>query len=129
MHNNQLIYVKQGTTITAMGKDAKIEKLKSKEHGFNWLAINNPNEDSIAYLKRHYKFHPLDLEDCLSETQRSKIDEYDDYLFIVLHIPVRGRKGQIKSSEIIGGFYFFSTIGLYFFSAPGIDVLRYDRAE
>lgn len=55
----------------------------------------------MAYLQKHYKFHELDLEDCLSEIQRSKIDEYDDYLFMVLHIPVKGgRIKQIKNNEV-----------------------------
>lgn len=38
-------------------------------------------------LKEKYGFHELDIEDCLSEHERPKIDEYDDYLFLVLHIP------------------------------------------
>ncbi|MEZ4770116.1 MAG: CorA family divalent cation transporter [Caldilineales bacterium] len=33
-------------------------------------------------------FHPLDAEDVLSQIERPKIDEYDDYLFIVMHFPV-----------------------------------------
>lgn len=58
----------------------------------------------MAYLKRHYKFHHLDLEDCLSEIQRPKIDDYENYLFIVLHIPVRSRRmrgrKQVQNSEL-----------------------------
>ena len=79
----------------------KIEKIIFKEKDFTWISISNPNEKSLLYLKKHYKFHPLDLEDCLSEIQRPKIDDYDDYLFIVLHIPVRTpRKKQLQTSEL-----------------------------
>ncbi len=84
-----------------MQKESKIEKLSIKENGFHWICINDADEKSISYLKKNFKFHPLDLEDCLSETQRSKIDEYDDYLFIVLHIPTKAsRKKHIYGSEI-----------------------------
>ena len=40
------------------------------------------------WLEANFDFHALDLEDVLSRNQRPKIDEYADYLFIVLHFPV-----------------------------------------
>ncbi|MFH1283972.1 MAG: magnesium/cobalt transporter CorA [Candidatus Peregrinibacteria bacterium] len=82
--------------------ESKIEKIKSRKAPFTWISITNPDTRATAYLKKTYKFHHLDLEDCLSkESERSKIDEYENYLFIVLHIPVvQGRKKTVKSSEI-----------------------------
>ncbi len=52
-----------------------------------WIDITNPIIKDITYLKDNYSFHPLDLEDCLSHLERPKIDEYDDYLFIVMQFP------------------------------------------
>ena len=69
--------------------------------GFTWVNIPSPSNLEVDHLRRNYKFHPLDLEDCLSEIQRPKIDDYDDYLFMVLHIPVKSnRRTRVKSSEI-----------------------------
>jgi magnesium transporter len=42
----------------------------------------------VDYLREHYPFHPLDLEDCLSRLERPKIDEYEDYLFVIMQFPV-----------------------------------------
>jgi magnesium transporter len=54
-----------------------------------WVNIEKPVEEDINYLRQQYPFfHPLDLEDCLSHTERPKIDEYDDYLFIIMQFPV-----------------------------------------
>lgn len=78
----------------------KYQKIKHSGKDFTWVSINNPTEAEIAKLRRVHKFHHLDLEDCLSEIQRPKIDDYDDYIFIVLHVPVKGRKRQIKTDEI-----------------------------
>lgn len=78
----------------------KHQKIIFKESNFTWISINDPGEEEIAYLRRNHKFHHLDLEDVLSEIQRPKIDDYEDYLFIVLHVPVKGRKNQIKTDEI-----------------------------
>lgn len=52
-----------------------------------WYHINNPSDSDLAFLKEKFNFHDLDLEDCLSNTQRPKIDIYDDYYFIILHFP------------------------------------------
>ena len=53
-----------------------------------WTNIEKPTPEDIEVLRRNYNFHPLDLEDCLSKIERPKIDEYEDYLFIVMHFPV-----------------------------------------
>lgn len=79
----------------------KIEKLKFLKNNFTWIAINHPEEKELDYLQRTYKFHHLDLEDILSENQRPKIDEYVDYLFIVLQLPIKtSRKKHIETDEI-----------------------------
>jgi magnesium transporter len=52
-----------------------------------WVDIENPNKENMQFLRDHFRFHPLDIEDCLSIIERPKLDEYDDYFFLVLHIP------------------------------------------
>jgi magnesium transporter len=71
-------------------------------HGkVTWTNIENPNGEDIEHLRRNFNFHPLDLEDCLSKIERPKIDEYDDYLFIVMHFPIYDRDRQISQpSEV-----------------------------
>jgi len=54
-----------------------------------WTNIEKPTSEEMGYLRERYPFfHPLDLEDCLSKIERPKIDEYENYLFIVMHFPV-----------------------------------------
>src|SRR3954463_14858462 len=55
--------------------------------GLRWIHIERPRPLERAWLEERFDFHPLDYEDVLSRNQRPKIDEYDDYLFIVLHFP------------------------------------------
>ncbi len=56
--------------------------------GLRWVNIERPGPLEAAWLEEQFDFHALDLEDVLSRNQRPKIDEYPDYLFIVLHFPV-----------------------------------------
>ncbi|MEJ7875266.1 MAG: magnesium transporter CorA family protein, partial [Solirubrobacterales bacterium] len=69
--------------------------------GFRWVNIERPGQLETAWLEEHFDFHPLDLEDVLSRNQRPKIDEYPDYLFIVLHFPVFDRAvGRLNAGEL-----------------------------
>lgn len=79
----------------------KLDKIRFAESDLTWISINDPTEKELNQLKQVYKFHALDIEDCLTENQRPKIDDYEDYLFIVLQFPVKkGKKGQIRIAEV-----------------------------
>src|ERR671927_1696723 len=56
-------------------------------HGLRWINIERPRSVDQSWLEERFEFHPLDYEDVFSRNQRPKVDEYDDYLFIVLHFP------------------------------------------
>ena len=50
-----------------------------------WININGLNHiKAIESIGEHYKLHPLVLEDIVNTNQRPKIDEYDDYIFVIL---------------------------------------------
>jgi magnesium transporter len=56
-------------------------------NGLTWVHLESIDADTVAGLAERFGWHELDLEDVLSKRQRPKIDEYPEYLFIVLHFP------------------------------------------
>jgi magnesium transporter len=72
------------------------------QHGdLRWINIEQPGALEMAWLEEHFDFHPLDYEDVRSRNQRPKIDEYEDYLFIVLHFPVFDKAvGRLNAGEL-----------------------------
>ncbi|MBX5469333.1 MAG: magnesium transporter CorA family protein [Thermoleophilaceae bacterium] len=69
--------------------------------GLRWVFIERPGPADRAWLEEHFEFHPLDYEDVTSRNQRPKIDEYPDYLFIVLHFPVYDKQiGRLNVGEL-----------------------------
>src|SRR3954467_4179489 len=69
--------------------------------GLRWINIERPRSVDQAWLEEHHAFHPLDIEDVFSRNQRPKIDEYDDYLFIVLHFPRYDKQvGRLNAAEV-----------------------------
>ena len=84
----------------AIPKVKKEEELKLESLTWNdltWVNIEKPTERETEYLSQNYPFHPLDLDDCLSRIQRSKVDEYKDYLFLVLHFPVFNKEARVTT--------------------------------
>lgn len=53
--------------------------------GLRWINIERPRSVDRKWLEERFDFHPLDYEDVFSRNQRPKVDEYPNYLFIVLH--------------------------------------------
>jgi len=79
-----------------------------------WLNIKSPSEEDLNELENQFHFHHLDIEDCQQINQRSKIDIYDDYYFLILLFPVFDRQNRfIKTREvkIFWGEDFLITVG------------------
>ena len=69
--------------------------------GLRWINIERPRSVDMAWLEEHFEFHPLDYEDIRSRNQRPKVDEYDDYLFIVLHFPRYDKRvSRLNAAEV-----------------------------
>lgn len=74
---------------------AREPRIKQVEwNGLVWADIERPSSEETEILAQRYPFHPLDLDDCLSRTQRPKIDHYEDYLFVILHFPVFNKEAR-----------------------------------
>jgi magnesium transporter len=62
---------------------------KMKHDRVIWTNIIHPTPDDIEALRQEYSYlHPLNLEDILSPIERPKLDEDENYLFVVLHFPL-----------------------------------------
>lgn len=69
--------------------------------GLRWINIERPGALERAWLEEHFDFHPLDYEDINSRNQRPKVDEYDDYQFVVLHFPRFDKTvGRLNAAEL-----------------------------
>ena len=85
-------------TVSGLKKEEKLN-LQSLTWGeLTWVNIEHPTEKETEYLAQNYPFHPLDLDDCLSRIQRSKIDKYKDYLFLVFHFPVFHKEARVTKA-------------------------------
>lgn len=81
-------------------KDNHIQQIKF-QNGLKWLNISKPSKKQLSYLEQNFSFDKMDLKDCLPPTQRPKLVEYPDYLFMILQFPIYNcMNGEIESSEV-----------------------------
>lgn len=66
-----------------------------------WVDLENPtDEETKAVLEVLFQFHPLAIEDCVTPSPLPKIEDYDDYLFMVTHAVEFNREEKFVTSEL-----------------------------
>jgi len=50
----------------------------------NWYDIRDANDPKLDELARTYNLHPLHIEDCKNRNESAKLEQLNDYLFVVL---------------------------------------------
>ena len=66
-----------------------------------WINIDEPRLADRQWLDENFPFHELDLEDVASHNQRPKVDEYDEYLFLVMQFPRFDKEsGRLHAAEL-----------------------------
>ncbi|MBU1102338.1 magnesium transporter CorA family protein [Patescibacteria group bacterium] len=53
-----------------------------------WLNLANPENKDLVFLQDELKISPAVQKELLGFNKRPKVEEYDNYLFLVLHFPV-----------------------------------------
>lgn len=85
-------------------KDEKLNIETIKWGKITWINVEKPTSSDMEYLAKNYLFNLFDLEDCLSRIERPKIDEYENYLFLVLHFPVFKQEARVTTSSQVSIF-------------------------
>jgi magnesium transporter len=80
---------------------ARPEPAELESSGLTWIHLEAPDQGHASALAERFGWHPLDVEDVLSKRQRPKIDDYPDYLFVVLHFPFYDKAVQrLNAAEL-----------------------------
>ena len=66
-----------------------------------WVNLFDPTpEESKAILEDVFSFHPLAIEDCLASSRYPKIEDYEDYLYLVMHAVAFNKEDQFRTTEL-----------------------------
>jgi len=66
-----------------------------------WVDLQAPTPEEADVLTRVFGFHPLAVEDCWHEPQQSKVDDYGNYIFMVVHaVRYEVERDEFKTHEL-----------------------------
>jgi magnesium transporter len=72
-----------------VGQDLDLDSLRLVlfDKGLHvWVDMEGASDDEAkSVLEGVFGFHPLAVEDCLTLSERPKVDEYENHLFLVIH--------------------------------------------
>ena len=89
-------------TVNTGHPPARVASIVRKD--LTWIDITDPARKEFDYLSQTYSFHHLAVEDSLSHTQLTKVDDYQTYLFAMAHLPVLTEKDQVVKSTWLSVF-------------------------
>jgi magnesium transporter len=87
-----------------VGQDMDVDALRivRADKGLNiWIDLFQPSSDEVRdILEVLFGFHPLAIEDCVSPNHLPKVEDYEDYLFLVIHAVDFSRKDKFQTTEL-----------------------------
>jgi len=76
-----------------------------------WIDITEPTIKELSSLKSLFRFHSLAIEDSVQTEERPKVDDYDEYLFVIAKtIHAMGRDISIRQLSIFVSKYVLITV-------------------
>jgi len=66
-----------------------------------WINVaGGASPDTLRDLGKLLDIHPLALEDVVNEGQRAKLEEYDEQIFVITHLPVIDERGSLHAAQV-----------------------------
>ncbi|MDR1145276.1 MAG: magnesium/cobalt transporter CorA [Verrucomicrobiales bacterium] len=66
-----------------------------------WVDLDQPTEEETkAVLEKLFQFHPLSIEDCVTVSSLPKLEDYDDYSFLVMHAVDFNKREKFNTNEL-----------------------------
>ena len=84
------------------------QEIQNKE--IKWINIASPNDKDVEFLKKDFNICSAVLKEYIPKIKRPRVEEYKNYLFIVIHFPVFNKKTQKTASTELDIILFENTL-------------------
>jgi len=93
-------YGEQGLQETC-SETVDLSLIRPKPDGVVWVDLEGVHQvETVRSLGEAYNLHPLVLEDIVSTVQRPKVEDYDDYLFVVVKMLLPLPDGDFAAEQL-----------------------------
>lgn len=93
-------FIGQKKIISSNVSRQELAKALWEKEAIVWVDIENPDDFETEALVELFNFHPLAIEDCIADHSEPKIDDYEDYLFIVVHAAKMVPGEELRTVEL-----------------------------
>lgn len=81
--------------------DEQLAALRADPAVMLWVDLSEPPDDEARrVLGEWFAVHPLTIEDCLLDSPLPKVEQYDEYLYIVMHAVDYTRADKFNTTEV-----------------------------
>ena len=79
--------------------DADLLDLRKGDTTF-WVEMSTPTEEEYRSVIQAFDWHPLAIEDLQVDSHLPKVDDYADYLLLVMHAVALDERGRFDTAEV-----------------------------
>lgn len=113
-------------SIVALSDGSHAKLTKDIEHVKKrpvWIDIHKPTAEDMDFLEKHFGLDRLCLDDIKTPVLRPKIDNYDSYLFVVLHTVklVEKRYRRVELDFVIGKDFLITS---HYDNLPHVEAIK-----
>ena len=111
MKSMQCTAFRSGKRVGVIHDIARVPEAFDSPDEIVWLDLLDPTDDDYEKLRSTFDLHPLAIEDAQTAHERPKIEQYPNYLFLVVH-PASWTNDRLSTHElaIFAGRRFLVTI-------------------
>lgn len=95
----RILAIKQGGTEVTTHAAAELATLLADETRTVWVDIEGATENDEKLLRDNFALHPLVLEDVFHDSPHPKVEDFGDYLYVVVH-GVSWTKSDVETIEL-----------------------------
>lgn len=96
-----LLYYKGNNELIKKLSAEDMKKVVQSGEGLLWLDITDSVKADLDILESVFQLHPLTLEDCMTTITRPKIDQFENYMFVVIHAAATTSRAQrVRTIEL-----------------------------
>jgi Mg2+ and Co2+ transporter CorA len=98
MRETEVLWLSEGRA-ERIGAE-EIAAFLARPEGFVWMDVRECDDAVADLLARTFGCHPLAIHDCKERNHIAKLRVYGDQIFVVLHAPEAGTRGQVHLLEL-----------------------------
>jgi magnesium transporter len=104
-----------------------------KGKGVQWVDIESPSEEDLAWLEKEYHLHPIIVNELRTPSARGRVEAYKDYLYFIYYFPLYDNNDEASTRTEIDFIITKNSVATVHYEGldgamDGFDITPYDSS-